>query len=178
MPYSNNQRKGCDVSRLLQIPKYEDFTKKLKLSLSEYADKIGVSYTKYFATKLGFKGDNATSQFSNHLNSNGKNLTIRELIRIIEVTKEESKPALDYLCEKGGFVCVEKAKFDKTDFNDLKQMLLSFNINQADISSSFLKAIDDNKLSNDEIKEQLDLCYQFRAQINQYEFALKERIDE
>ncbi|PKI79613.1 hypothetical protein CP960_13610, partial [Malaciobacter halophilus] len=74
------------MSRLTKhIPFYEDFTKKIKLSLHNFGVNNSVTSNSYFANLLGFKGDNANTQFSNYVNGNGKNFTTRELIRLIEL---------------------------------------------------------------------------------------------
>ncbi|AXH10053.1 hypothetical protein AHALO_1687 [Malaciobacter halophilus] len=164
------------MSRLTKhIPFYEDFTKKIKLSLHNFGVNNSVTSNSYFANLLGFKGDNANTQFSNYVNGNGKNFTTRELIRLIELMGNDSKPILDYMCDKAGFVCSERATPHK-HIEDIRDILQKFSIDNGLLNASFLNAIKDNNIDEEETKQLKELSYQFRARLLQFEFALSEKL--
>lgn len=164
------------MSRLVKhIPFYEDFTKKLKLCLHNFGVNNSVTPNSYFSNLLGFKGDNSNTQFSNYVNGNGKNLTTRELIRLIELMGEDSKPILDYMCDKAGFVCTQKATSHQ-HVEDIRETLQKFSIDNGLLNASFLNAIDDDEIDDDEAKQLQELSYQFRARLVQFEFALGEKV--
>ncbi len=153
------------------IPFYESFFRKLKLSLREYSLKYNVSCYSYFADKLGFKSLSKETQLSNLLNQQGKDLTVRELIYLIEVLKEDAKPILDYLCYKADFVAVKQA-YPMAKMEDLKDILISFQFHNGLLSRQFLQSITDNKLSDEEKEELTDLSYNFRSALSHFEYVL------
>lgn len=155
------------------IPQYEDFFKSLKLSLKDYGDKFNVSYSSYFADKLGFKSSNAETQFNQFLNPSEKDLSVRELIFLINILKEDSKPFMDYLAKESNLIVSNKAN-KINHFEELHQVLMKFSIDNGLLNASYLKSIQDKKFTKDELNELTELSYQARSRLNQFEFIIDE----
>lgn len=155
------------------IPQFEDFFKTLKLTLKDYGDKFNVSYASYFANKLGFTSSNAETQFNQLLNSNEKDLTVRELIFLIKILKEDSKPFIDYLAKESNLIVSNKAN-KLNHFAEIHHILMEFSIDNGMLNASYLKSIQDKKFTVDELNELLELSYQARSRLNQFEFMLQE----
>jgi hypothetical protein len=155
------------------IPQYENFFKTLKFTLKEYGDKFNVSPNSYFADKLGFKSLNAETQFNQLLNTSDKDLTVRELIFMFEILKEDSKPILDYFAKETNLICSITAK-PLTHKEELQNCLMKFSIDNGLLNASYLKAIQDNEISSSELQELQELSYQTRSRLNQFEQLLED----
>lgn len=155
------------------FPQYEDFFTSLKFSLTNYADKFNLTMQSHFSNKLGFTADNKESQFNQLLNPSKKDLTVRELIFLLKIIKEDSKPFLDYLAKEANLLVSKKAD-TLTHLEQVKDVLLKFQIDNGLLNANYLQAIADGEISKDEIKTLKALSYQYRSRLNQFEFLLDE----
>lgn len=167
------------MTRFTYIPEYEDFFISLKLSLSNYAVEFGVTAYQYFAEKLHIKGVNNSTSLSNLINPNtGKDLKTRELILLMDNLQEHSKPILDYLCNRYGFVCSASAKSANTSIDNLKDILLDISSSDGLLVSEFLECIKDDELVDYEKKQLIKSSYKTRSKLIKFENLLGSQIIE
>lgn len=155
------------------IPQYEKFFNTLKLTLKDYGDNFNVSWSSYFANKLGFKSLNKESQFNQLLNNSDKDLSVRELIYLLDILKEDSKPIFDYLAKECNLVCSNTA-IRLNHFEELHENLMKFSIDNGLLNASYLKALQDRRFTLEELEELEELSYQARSRLNQFEFTVRE----
>jgi hypothetical protein len=166
------------MTRFIYIPEYEDFFKSLKLSLSEFGNEYNVTPYSHFAEKLHIKGNNKTSQFSNLINPyTGKDLKVRELILTGDNLHGHQKHFLDYLCNRWGYICSEKAQYEKyNEYENIKDIIIKIGGSNGSIFSDFIAYTSDNELDNNEIKSLIDDSYRTRALLAEFEENLKLRL--
>ena len=150
-------------------PANEQFFKSLEVVLDLYSANKNLTRNIYFSQVLGFKTEGAFSQHLTPHSNIEKNLTAREVLYMMDICKDFVKPVLDELCKKYGYVCSVPAVTDQNNNNFEELFLKSANIN-GKLATTYLKAIEDGKISKDEAKQLNDLMYQFRALIRGYEF--------
>jgi hypothetical protein len=155
--------------RLDQIPHFDDFFKALKLTLTNFAISHNVTRDSYFANILSFKGENANINFNKLITPSNpnKNLTVRELLHLLDNTPEHNKEVLDYLCKRYGFVCSTSAQSKKED--DIQNIFMDIADLTGDISKVVKEAKKDGKIDNSEKKIIDSYLYKLRSKIKGYE---------
>ena len=125
-----------------------------------------------FCSSLGFnKGffskflPYTETQFPKYINPNedSHNLKITDLETIINnLDTFHSKLILDYLCQLKGFVCVPESNESDNKFSSLENLLLHITATNGNLANSFLTALQDGNINQDE-KEQLKaIAYNLR----------------
>ena len=165
------------MSRLKKIPKNQDLISSIKLATFEFKNEHNVSDL-YFANKLHFQGANAVSQYTNLLQSfNDKYIKVDELLLLLDTLGSHSKIVIDFLSNKYGFVCSQKATNDKQDtkYENIKDLLLNISASHGNVVNEFITANVDLIIDKEECDSLLEKSYQVRALLNQFEFDLKEK---
>jgi hypothetical protein len=154
------------MARSFQLIKNQDFLKSFKFSLLEYQNEFNVISNQHFSNKLGFKNH---SQFTNLTNEfSDKYIKVDELFLIMDNLGNHTKPILDYMCNRYGFLCTPSAPAEKTNDNFQDIFLDIANI-QGDLAKTYLEAMQDGNLDDEEYKQIDKLLYQFRALVKGYE---------
>jgi len=154
------------MARTFPLTKNQDFLKSFNFALHQYKIEFNVIPNQLLAEKLGFK---SSPQFSNLLQPyNDKYIKVDELFLCMDNLGSHTKPILDFICNKYGFVCTPSANKEKSNDNFQDIFLDIANIN-GEIAKTYLEAMQDGTLDEDERKQLDKLLYQFRALVRGYE---------
>lgn len=125
-----------------------------------------------FCSSLGFnKGffskflSYSETQYPKYINPNedSHNLKITDLETIINnLDTFHSKLILDYLCQLKGFVCVEDSIQSDNKFSSLENLLLHITATNGNLANSFLSALKDGNINQDEKEQLKTIAYQLR----------------
>lgn len=125
-----------------------------------------------FCSSLGFnKGffskflPYTTTQYPKYINPNedSHNLKITDLETIINnLDTFHSKLILDYLCQLKSFVCVEDSTQSNNKFSSLENLLLHITATNGNLANSFLEALQDGNINQDEKEQLKTIAYQLR----------------
>lgn len=125
-----------------------------------------------FCSSLGFnKGffskflPYTTTQYPKYINPNedSHNLKITDLETIINnLDTFHSKLILDYLCQLKGFVCVPESSESDNKFLSLESLLLNITATNGNLANSFLVAVQDGNINQDEKEQLKSIAYQLR----------------
>ncbi len=165
------------MSRLSKIPKNQELLSVIKLSILEFNNEHRTTNL-HFASKLHFVSANASIQFNNLLQTfNEKYIKVDELLILCDNLGTHSKPILDFICNRYGYVCSLRATNEtNTKDENIKDLLLAIGGSNGSLFSDYLCFNSDCKLDEKEIKSLIDTAYRTRALINQFEQDLKERL--
>lgn len=155
-----------------KILKNQDFISTLKFALNEFGNEYNVTANTHFANKLHFS---TPSQFINTLLPyENKYLRVDELLIILDNLGQHSKHILDFLCNRYGYVCSNKASTLELSNDSIKDLLLQVGANNGLLFSNYLESIQDEELDKSEIKKLKSKAYNLRALLNQFENDLDE----
>lgn len=125
-----------------------------------------------FCSSLGFnKGffskflSYSETQYPKYINPNedSHNLKITDLETIINnLDTFHSKLILDYLCQLKGFVCVEDSIQSDNKFSSLENLLLHITATNGNLANSFLTALQDGNINQNEKEQLKTIAYQLR----------------
>ena len=161
------------MARSFQLQKNLDFLKTFKFALHQYELEFNITSNQHMADKLGFK---SSSQFTNLLQSyNEKYIKVDELFLCMDNLGNHTKPILDYMCNKYGYVCTPKATKENNSIDNTKDLLLMIGGANGNLFNEFLHSMQDKKLDLEEIENLLKKSYQTRALLTQFEHDLKEK---
>jgi len=154
------------MARIFPLIKNQDFLKSFKFSLLEYQNEFNVVSNQHFSNKLGFKNP---SQFTNLTNEySEKYIKVDELFLIMDNLGTHTKPILDFMCNRYGFVCTPSAIAENKNDNFQDIFFDIANIN-GDLAKAYFEAMKDGVLDEEEHKKIDNLLYQFRALVKGYE---------
>lgn len=137
-----------------------------------------------FCSSLGFnKGffskflPYSETQYPKYINPNedSHNLKITDLETIINnLDTFHSKLILDYLCQLKGFVCVEDPTQSDNKFSSLENLLLHITATNGNLANSFLVALKDGNINQDEKEQLKTIAYQLREFLITFENRILE----
>lgn len=116
-------------------------------------------------------------QYPKYINPNedSHNLKITDLETIINnLDIFHSKLILDYLCQLKGFVCVEDSIQSDNKFSSLENLLLHITATNGNLANSFLSALKDGNISQDEKEQLKTIAYQLREFLISFENRILE----
>lgn len=151
--YSNNS----NTSKLLKVIDY---------SIHSFCDSLGLNKS-HFNKYLPY----SDSQIPKYLNPNDetKNLKIIDLPLILNnLDNQHKKLILDSICQSHGFVCTVEASKENND-KSLENILLRITATNGNLSSEFIEALEDGKISDIENEKLNQIAYQLRSLIRTFE---------
>jgi hypothetical protein len=162
--------------KTLKNPKsYNKITNNSKLlnvidyALTSFCTSLGFNKT-YFSVFLPY----SDSQFPKYINSKDDthNLKITDLEIILEnLDSSHTKLILDSLCQSNGFICVDSAELEK-DESPIEKLLLKASASNGDLANTFIKALEDGKITDEEKQELANIAYDFRKLLVTFEHNL------
>ena len=105
------------------------------------------------------------SQFPKYMNPTDltHNLKITDLEIILNnLDSFHSKMILDYLCQLKGFVCVPDSTQSDNKYFSLENLLLHITATNGTLASSFLEALQDGNINQDEKEQLKTIAYSLR----------------
>lgn len=159
------------MARAFQLQKNQDLLKAFNFALHQYKLEFNVTPNQHFASVLGFK---TSSQFINLLQPyNEKFIKVDELFLCMDNLGNHTKPILDFICDKYGYVCTPKADSANCSLDNVKDSLLSISATNGAVVNSFISGNEDNHYDEDEINDTLNLIQKERSQLVCLEDKLK-----
>ena len=132
-----------------------------------------------FCSSLGFKKGFFSKFFGYSEIQTLKFLNPNNIEKVLKVTDLEiinnnldtfhSKLILDYLCQLKGFVCLEDSTQSSNKFSSLENLLLHITATNGTLASSFLTALQDGNINQDEKEQLKTIAYQLREFIITFE---------
>jgi len=161
------------MARSFPLQKNQDFLKSFNFALHQYKLEFNVTPNQHLANALGFK---TSSQFINLLQPyNEKYMKVDELFLSMDNLGNHTKPILDFICSKYGFVCTPKAIKENISIDNTKDLLLLIGGANGNLFNEFLESMQDKKLDLEEIENLEKKAYKTRALLTQFEHDLKEQ---
>ncbi len=142
--------KIAETSKLLKVIEY---------SITSFCNSIGFK-NGFFSKFLPY----SESQYPKYINptETTHNLKITDLELILSnLDLTHKKLILDSLCQTNGFVCVDTAK-EKSLFNSIENLLLNISATNGDLAKSFLLAVEDGNINEQEKEELKKISYSLR----------------
>jgi hypothetical protein len=153
--------KSANNSKLLNVIDY---------SITSFCDSLGFNKA-YFSQFLPY----SESQYPKYVNprEDSHNLKITDLELILtNLDITHKKLILDSLCQSNGFLCLDSAELEK-DESSIEKLLLKASASNGELASSFIKAFEDGKISDEEKQELTNIAYDFRKLLISFELNLK-----
>lgn len=154
--------KNDNNSKLLNLINY---------SVIRFCDSLG--RTRDFFNQFLPYSENQLPKYFNP-NDDTKSFKITDLELILDnLDQPHQKLILDYLCNRYGFVCSESAEANKTNNDNIKDMLIVLSAKNGNLANCYINSIEDNILSDEEIEVLLSLSYETRQKLINFETTLK-----
>lgn len=164
--------------------KDESICEAIKEAIVSFGKKNSINGMEYFASELGYNGQNKSIQLHNrlHLGNTEKFLKKAELEAILkQMEKPEQKIILSAMCEKFGFNVCESAKADTFISTSVE---LSVQMGALEVqgllglfADEILSDLKDGKINYDEAKRLKRICINLREKTRGIEDALKAVLD-
>ena len=142
--------KIAETSKLLKVIEY---------SINSFCNSIGFNKA-FFSKFLPY----TESQFPKYINPTDltHNLKITDLeLILLNLDLTHKKIILDSLCQSCGFVCVDTAK-ENSLFNSIENLLLNISATNGDLAKTFLSAVEDGNINQDEKEQLKKISYNLR----------------
>ena len=142
--------------------------------MNKQGDLKSINFFSYIAPKIGFDSKGYAQVKNMLVPYENKFLKLDQFFIILDnLNHELQKELLDYIANKYDFNLSYSATASKSN-DSIKDLLLSFSVNNGDIVSSFFDFNSDGCFDKSE-KEQLKMMsYMFRSRLIEFENSLKE----
>jgi len=159
--------------------KDEGIAKAITAAVRNFGKKNNLHGADYFGEQFGFKGENRSIQFHNHINHNNlqKDIKLGMFFFIMsQMDQEDQKTILDALANKYGFFVKEKEEGEKQVIATLETIVtigtLELGGTLGVINDDVVQAIQDGKIDENEAKRLLRSLREMNGKTRGVEDAL------
>lgn len=161
--------------KMHELEKDTKFLDLLTTNMNIQGHRRNITYFQYIAPKLGFANNEYTQLKNMFVPYSLKFLKLDQLFIILnDLDSDLTKNILDYISKKYNFTLSYKATPSIIQYESMKDSLISFSINNGELSNDFFNAIKDDKLTPDEITILKKRIYDFRSALVQFENELND----